>query len=61
MYFMNATEKLGIGKFETSEQLAKELESKDKAEIAKRVREIGKNYASAESMELRNKLRDELS
>jgi len=40
MYFMNATEKLGIGKFETTEQFAKELESKNKTEIAARVREI---------------------
>ncbi|NVP17218.1 hypothetical protein HUU51_00725 [Candidatus Gracilibacteria bacterium] len=58
---MNATEKLGIGRFETSEELAKELESKNKKEIADRVREISRNQASAQSIELRNKLREELS
>lgn len=58
---MNATEKLGIGRFETSEELARELESKNKAEIAARVREISRNQASAQSIELRNRLREELN
>lgn len=58
---MNATEKLGIGRFETSEELARELEAKNKAEIAARVREISRNQASAQSIELRNRLREELN
>lgn len=58
---MNATEKLGIGRFETSEELAKELESKNKKKIADRVRKISRNRAFAQSIELRNKLREELS
>lgn len=58
---MNATEKLGIGIFKTSEQLARKLEAENKAEIAARVREISRNRASAQSIVLRNRLREELN